>query len=346
MNSGIKPYFLSEYERVVQLVEKKRKESDIAFVIVADSHLSDNSENTWQNIRAVDNKVHFDFMIHLGDLLTGTTPEVITRKNLRDELRGYKNAIKRKTLYVVQGNHDGYRDESFQGQLVNDIMPDEKWYEETCFIDKETKNVCRPHHNPYYYVDYPELKLRLIILSSTCYEADFKEKRYVKKYEIENEQIVWLGRKALNTEKDYTIIVFSHIQPFAEEPFEKQKEAVKWISNYQDAVSLLEAYAKKRSANINGELYDYEHTGGNLIGWFFGHNHGDFHGIIEGINYVCTTSQTAYIPQLWSPIGTFPGPRDIGTENEDAWDAVLWNKGERTLFMYRFGAGFDRIIKY
>lgn len=140
----------------------------------------------------------------------------------------------------------------------------------------------------------------------------------------------WLGGTALQIPSvGWSIMVFSHIQPFAEMNFEKQEKEIQWKADYKEAEELLQAFCRK---------------GGHVLCWFFGHNHGDFSGEIDGIPYVGTASQTAYIPQLWEAIGTFPGPREMGTVGEDAWDAVLWKKTEKKLLFFRFGAGENRVI--
>lgn len=341
----IEAYFEEEYQVTVESVESKRKEADLLFALLTDSHLSDNGDHTRANIAAVDQAVKFNFMVHLGDFLTGSTPEKITRKNLREEIEGYRSSLNNRILYVAQGNHDGYRDESYQGQLVDDISMDEKWYEDTCFIDS-FDNVQRPGNKPYYYVDYPEKEIRLIFLCTTSYDIDTDKKIFNKKYELDEAQLKWFGEEALRTAAGYTLMVFSHIQPFAEIPFTEQEDNVKWSANYGEIVKLLQAYQNGNCIEADGNVYDFCGCSGNVIGWFFGHNHGDFHKMIGGINYVETTSQVAYVPQLWKAIGEFPGPRDLNTVNEDAWDAAVWCKVERKLYLYRFGAGKDRVISY
>ena len=158
---AVQPYYEEEVHAIVHAIKKKKGDGNLLFALVADTHLSDNGEYTRENIAAVDAAVGFDFMIHLGDFLTGTTPEKVSRRNLREELCAYRNAVESRILYVVQGNHDGYRDESYRGQVVDDIALDENWYEDTCFID-EYPNVHRPGKKPYYYVDVPDKKLRMV----------------------------------------------------------------------------------------------------------------------------------------------------------------------------------------
>lgn len=348
MEKKVQKFFETELVNTIQSVKQKVSDADLVFALVTDSHLSDNGEHTRENIAAVDSEIHFNFLVHLGDFLTGNIPEKISRKNLREELEAYRSSLNNRIMYVAQGNHDGYRDESYKGQLVTDMALDENWYEDTCFID-EYKNIYRTGNKPYFYVDYPNLELRLIFLCTNGYRIDKVEKEFYKKYAMDDEEIEWLGRDALNTPSGYTVMVFSHIPPLEEIPDVKPKQYRVWSGkkeNYGNAVYLLRAYQQGVCVEVNGMLYDYTGNFGEVACWFFGHDHSDFDSVIDGINYVGTTSQTAYIPQLWDPMGEFTAPRDMDTVNEDAWDVVLWCKKERKIYFERFGAGKDRVITY
>lgn len=347
---SVKPYFEEELKNTIQSIRTKKQDSDLIFSIVTDSHLSDNGENTMENIAAIDEQIGFECVVHMGDFVNGNNPEKVTRKNLREELEGYKNAVKTGKLYVAQGNHDGYRDETFKRQLVCDMALDENWYEDTKFIDNYD-NVKRVGNKPYFYVDYPEKQLRMIFLCTTAYKIDKAEKKFSKIYGMYDEQIEWLG-DALNTPSEYDIMVFSHIPPFKRNNKNPNTalDMMEFIPdegpNYQNAVALINAYNTSKSVEVNGKKYDYSDKKGSVIAWFFGHDHSDFTGERDGINYIGVTSETAYIPQLWEAMGEYPSPRDLGTVSEDAWDTVLWSKNERKVYMYRFGAGKDRVISY
>ena len=222
---------------------------------------------------------------------------------------------------------------------------DENWFEDTSFID-ENKNVKREGKKPYFYVDYPEKELRMIFLCSTNYTHNKEKFEFIKGYSMEDEQIEWLAR-SLDTPKGYSIMLFSHIAPFKLNK-EKGGEKYKFIEgrNYEKAVELIKAFNNRGTVFIDGKDYDYSENEGVIVAWFAGDDHSDFMNEFDGINYVGVTCQTAYIPQLWEPIGEFTGPRDYETVNEDAWDTVIWNKKERRVDLIRCGAGCDRTVNY
>lgn len=345
-------YFVQELENYTKELLKMKKSADMLFVLMADSHLSDNSEHTCQNIHCADEMVDYDCMVHMGDFLNGNNPEKISRKNLREAICGFKNSIK-KDIYIVQGNHDGYRDETYQGQLVTDIMVDEKWYEDTCFMD-QNPNLCRPENKPYYYVDFPEKRIRFVVLCSTYYEHDAEGKKFQKYYGFTKKQLEWFANTALKMpEDDWNVMIFSHIMPMTEYSAEFKIKGVLYPPTPMTelgggtAIALLNACRESKSGEVDEIRYDFDGQKTNVLCWCVGHIHGDFQCCCEGIFFISVASQIAYIPQLWDmPEGYFPSPRDMGTVREDLWDSVAICLEERKIYFYRFGAGQNRKIQY
>ena len=340
--SKVQPYFEEEIKKTIKSIEEKKPGSDMVFALVTDTHLSDNGDNTRENISAVDDRVDFECLVHMGDVLCGNIPEKISRKILKEEIEGYRNSLKNRVFYIAEGNHDGFRDERYKGQLVTDMSLDENWFEDTSFIN-ENKNVKREGKKPYFYVDYPEKELRMIFLCSTSYTHNKEEFEFIKEYSIKKPQIDWLAG-ALDVPKGYSVMMFSHIPPLKENG--GAKPLLIEGRNYGKVIELIKAFNNKGTLNIDGKVYDYSENDGSFVAWFAGDDHSDFLEEFDGITCVGVTCQTAYIPQLWEPIGKFTGPRDYYTVNEDAWDSVIWNKKERTIYLIRCGAGEDRFFKY
>ena len=343
--------FKNECERVKDELRELSDKADMRFVLVTDSHLSDNTESTCDNIRCLDEEIGFDCLVHMGDLLNGNNPERISRKNLVDSIGLFRGSIHTKEMYIAKGNHDGYRDESYQGQLVQDITLDEKWYEDTCFMD-ENSNLSRVEDKPYYYVDFPDKKIRFIVLCTNWYEHNVIEKTFIGHSGFTREQLCWLGKEALVTaEDDWNIMLFSHIAPLTE------LDAVKVNPNAsrsqmtenggREAVALVRACKESSRITVQDETYDFSGKKTNILCWCTGHIHGDFLVERETISFIALASQTAYVPQLWHvPFGEFPIPRKSGSVSEDCWDSVLICSQERKIYFFRFGAGKNRVICY
>ena len=329
-----KKIFQSEIDDTILKVKNLKKKNTFVFALLTDTHLSDTGEDTVDNIKAVDEKVNFEFLLHMGDFATGGIPEKFTRRLIREEADMYKNSIKSKKLHITQGNHDGFRDETYKGQLIDNCAFDEKWTQDTSFIDTY-ENIKRPLEKPYYYVDYPEKKLRFIILCSYYYTFNEEIKEY-KKYEgFDKKQIEWAKNDAFSISSGWTVFVFTHAVPLSElgniSPWGPSK-----VSEL-GGKEMCEVLLKSKAEN-----------GFELAGWFVGHFHGDRDELYNDIQFIWVGSQTAYIPQLWQMGGNgyFPSPRELGTVTQDLWDVVIVNTKEKKFNLVRFGAGIDREFSY
>lgn len=324
-----KSFFEQEITNVTSTVEVKKTEADLVFAVVADSHLDDYEEDTISNIRAVDSRVHFDFVVHLGDFLNGNLPGKYTAKILKAEMEKYRSAIGNGIFYPVQGNHDGYCGDGINGTST-DIALDENWYAATSFTN-EYQNLKREGNRPWFYVDFPDEKVRLIVVCSFSYEWT-EEGGFRKLYRLEPAQIDWLKDEALMLDADWAVMLFSHDGPlryydkarYAEEP---------WNGNNKELMDAL--------------LDAKQERGFSVAAWFIGHWHGEVCRTVEGIPFVIVGSQTCYVPQLWlMPDSGHYEKRERGTVSQDLWDAVILNREKRELYLCRFGAGDDRVIHY
>ncbi|MBQ8588065.1 MAG: hypothetical protein IJ454_01600, partial [Clostridia bacterium] len=180
------------------------------FAYVTDTHLSDSGEVTAKEILKSDKG--FKCIVHGGNALNGNNPEAISMRLLGMEYDRYRSAVKSHIILPVQGEQDGWRNERFKGQLAVNIMTDKVWSDNISFVDKY-KGTCRPVDAPYYYVDFAEDKVRLVVLSSYFCEYDEEYGLFEKFRGFKAEQLRWLIGEALNTPEDYRVIIFSNTVP-------------------------------------------------------------------------------------------------------------------------------------
>lgn len=321
----IKACYRDELSRVTEKICEER--GDFLFSLVADTHLDNSLSDTLDNISAVDETVGFDCLVHLGDFLNGNIPKNYTKQILKEQMDAFAGATENGVFYPAQGNHDGYID----FLSANDIALDEDWAEATAFVGSYA-NVVRPKGKPYFYADYPEKNIRLIIVCSFHYTGFYEGEGFSKQYGIDAEQIKWLEDEALNVGEDYTVMLFSHDTPF---------------SNFD------EEHIFDDNRRVNGNLAFKtllkckKERGFDVAAWFVGHFHGELTAKYFDINFILIGCETAYVPQLWDmPANGFYYERELGTKTEDLWDSVILNKSERTLSLIRFGAGEDRRVEY
>lgn len=327
--SKVKPCYI---EKVKEVCKKTLEiKGDLKFAVSADTHLDNSLPDTFRNIKAIDSEVGFDFMLHLGDFLNGNIPRKYTAEILKDQMDSFRNSIATKAFYPAPGNHDGF----FEYGQSTDMTINEDWYEATKHTE-EFKNVTRPKNRQYFYADYPEEKVRIIILNSFHYTGFDNVEKFEKVYGFDLEQIEWVKNIALDLEKDWTVILASHDTPFSG-----------FDPNYKDEDNEI----------VNGNLmFDAVLTakkekGFLLAAWFIGHHHGDLILNVRGVNFILVASGTAYVPTLWdAPVppeyGNFFPRRELNTDTEDLWDSVILDKSARKLKLIRFGAGEDREASY
>lgn len=322
--------FKDEIDKTIRDINAIRRPGDLCFAAVSDTRLTDTSTHTRANILAVDQQVHFDFLVHLGDILCGESPEQISRLILREELSAYRETVASKKLYVTQGETDGWRNESYRGQLVTNIMTDEAWHQDTAFIDQYA-NVKRVKDAPYYYVDDVEKRIRCIFLASERYEIVEACKLFQKYHTWGLKQLVWL-EEALKLEEGWQVILFSHAIP--QSVFETGKYPPSYKGNAIDkTLAILQSAIRTRGIQLGA--------------WITGH-----------YGYDCETQVLTMNQMVIGSLSCFPSPgveipgarreteRTKGTEREDLWDAFVLQPQERKLYAFRFGAGIDRVIDY
>ncbi len=322
--------FKDEIDKTIRDINAIRRPGDLCFAVVSDTKLVDISDDTRTNIRTVDQQVQFDFLVHLGDVLCGESPEQISRRMLREELSAYREAVATKKLYVTQGETDGWRNESYRGQLVTNIMTDEAWHQDTAFIDQDA-NVKRMADEPYYFVDDEERRVRCIFLCSERYEIVEEYKLFQKYHTWGLKQLVWL-EEALKLDAGWNVLIFSHAIP--QSVFETGRNPPSYKGNAID----------KTMAIVQSAIRT---QGIHLAAWITGHYGYDCETKILSMNQVAIGS-----------LSCFPSPgveisgvrremeRGTGTVREDLWDAFVLQPQERKLYAFRFGAGIDRVIDY
>ena len=142
-------HFADNCRSLTEKLHALREPDDLCFALLAGTAVSDFADHTDENIRAVDAQTHFDGVIHLGDILNGSIPENASRFVLSQELARFQNATASGKLYIACGDDDGFRNERYVGQIVTGIVTDERWYQETAYLE-QYPDLHRPQNKPYY----------------------------------------------------------------------------------------------------------------------------------------------------------------------------------------------------
>ncbi len=309
-------------------VHKLREFGDkFCFAVVADSHLDNSVEDTCENIRKVSDNASLSCVLHLGDLMCDGIPRKTLNKYMKKEIDMFCSCSPNGHFFPARGNHDGFKN-FIKGQSA--VRLDEDWYEATKYTDS-LPNVSRPQGQPYFYVDYPEKKIRLIALNSFFYDEVCGNTVKGAHLGYDDAQLDWFKNDALNLGEEWTVIAFAH-----DTPIKSFNENYAKDNPIYNGLAMMDAIKDGMKKN-----------GFKFAAWLVGHYHGDFEYCADGINFVFVASETAYVPTLWDmPEDGYYPDRVLGTSTEDLWDAVCVDTDARVLRFFRFGAGRDRVISY
>lgn len=304
--------FGMEIQKTADTVLKKLTEGEaLVFGLLTDSHYVVNGTwgDTLANINAVNDKVGFDGLIHLGDLQDGMLDKKMCRRIATKCISDMRHICE--PLYMVMGNHD-----------TNYFKGNTEWLTEAeqyglygRFMDNY---VCREKQNGWYYVDYSKHGLRMIFLSS------FNHREEVR-YGFPEEEIFWVKRVLKATPSNYKVLIFSHDAPLAELDY--------WASDIRNGEALM---------NV---LETYHNMQGHcILGYIHGHTHAD-HVYLERsfpiISIGC--SKCEYFPDK-KPEKSIRYERKPDTVTQDLWDVLIVKPEQKKLEFVRFGAGEDRCV--
>lgn len=212
-----KAYYKQEIARTIQSVIEKRGKSCLTFGLMADSHYVINGgwEDSVANLRAVNSRVGFDAMIHLGDLTDGMVPLAITKeytKKVMEDLQSLKFPV-----YLTLGNHDS-----------NYFHNNPEWMDE-----QEQSRHYLNRQEPWYYVDFEKQKLRCLFLHS------FNHREKIR-YGFPMKEVEWVEEVLADTPERYKILVLSHVPLLAEMHYWSKE-----IRNSGEMLQVLEGYVNQ-----------------------------------------------------------------------------------------------------
>lgn len=221
-----KAYFKPEIEDTIQKVNHVKKEGNLVFGLMTDSHYVINGgwEDTVANLQAVNDGTKFDAMIHLGDITDGMVPLALTKE--------YAGAVMQDLqslgvpVYLTLGNHDS-----------NYFRQNPEWMNE-----QEQSELYLGKKLPWYYVDFEKQKLRGIFLHT------FNHKEQIR-YGFPMEEIEWVREVLAQTSQNMKVIVFAHV-PLLPKMHYWSKE----IRNSDEMLQVLEDFVQQ-----GGTILAYVH---------------------------------------------------------------------------------------
>lgn len=294
-------YFQAEALLTIEKVWELLGENDLAFAVITDTHYVNNG--TWErsayNLQQVAARLPLNGIIHLGDLTDGILPLAQTKESVERVMADMKQTGK--PIYLCCGNHDSNYFRSNPERMTEEEMS-------AYYLGRE---------KPYYYVDYPAQKLRILYL----YSFDYREQ---VRYGFPAEELDWV-RETLETMADgWAALVCAHVPPLPEIHF--------WSDQIRNGEALLQI------------LEEYHRSGKKILAYVHGHNHGEQiyrSRLFPIVSLGCNKMEDF---QDKKPEGSWTYSRQQGTVTEDLWDVMIVHADHGGIDFVRFGAGEDKKV--
>lgn len=305
--AAISPYF---YDYDIDS-DKRTKRFNIAFL--TDCHIEshpNSTENLQEAIKFLNSKPVVDSIsciINGGDNVSGQQGGEEQRADMR--LFTAINKLSTVPVLPVVGNHDNnYWQYDGSPSLVADCIDQAEMREIlTEPLVGGIDNVHLVENNTYYYLDFPEDKIRIIVLNCVdvpLVEGEGGKNKYGGLFIYRQEQIDWLVNNALEIPKDYGVIVCNHTIP----NYTYSNQGKDFPQGVNTIPEIIDAF--KHGKNINKTFNDTSGNGFNIsvnkdfsqkgaqnfMFWLVGHYHRDMvlengtytdQKIISGINCGC-----------------------------------------------------------
>lgn len=296
-------YFLAEAELTVKEVEQRRRDLDLVFVLLTDSHYVVNGtwEDTASNIRHVSEQIHPDAVIHMGDFTDGMVPIKITKEYTEKVMTDLKETGV--PVYLCLGNHDSNYFHNNPEKMTEEEMS--RYY-----LQKD---------KPYYYVDYPAQKIRVLFL----YSFDYRE---TVRYGYPAEELGWVKDTLDETGDGWSVLVFSHVPPLPVIHFWSDE-----IRNGEELIQILEAY--------------HSRNGHKVLALIHGHNHAEqvyTKRLFPIVSIGCNKLEDFKDKK---PEGSHTFDRKKNTVTQDLWDVMIVSGKKDKIDFIRYGAGEDRTVE-
>lgn len=278
-------------------------EEDLAFAVITDTHYVNNG--TWErsayNLQQVAARLPLCGIIHLGDLTDGILPLARTKESVELVLADMRQTGQ--PVYLCCGNHDSNYFRSNPEKMTEEEMS-------AYYLGRE---------KPYYYVDYPAQKIRILYL----YSFDYREQ---VRYGFHGEELVWVKETLGAMAEGWAALVCAHVPPLPEIHF--------WSDQIRNGEELLRI------------LEEYHRAGKKILAYVHGHNHGEQiyrERLFPIVSLGCNKLEDF---QDKKPAGSWTYSRQQGTVTEDLWDVMIVHGDHGGIDFVRFGAGEDKHVKH
>lgn len=325
----------------VASIRQRAKVTD-SFFFITDPHIPANAKRSGKMIANLIRATGINKVLCGGDLPCAFGDKAVIDATLRDYRTFWLDPIEAAggIVYTAKGNHDF--------TIRKDWHVDEGWTYTSCeardFLmswsgNRKGVTNAKDPTACYFYVDFPEAKMRYIVADSQDTATERHESFWGVRYGIHETQAEWLASVAFATiPEGYSVVVMHHI-PCA--PIVTPSAGERKVQEFLRKI--LDAYQNRRKLQLCGQEFDYTGARGRIVMDLTGHRHADRQTFCDGILYVTGACDAAYADyKIGSTFcGTLPDKKR-GTIYEQTFD-IYQLAEDGTLYATRVGGGQDRI---
>lgn len=309
----VKDYYLPEIEATIASVKECLTEPCLVFPMVSDIHYLHAPEQPTSidfcanNMRALAEELHFDFIACMGDVIEGDTPQKESFVRADHLMTKFKSVGV--PYYPCIGNHDDNRYES--GATFNQEQLRRAYLRNTYNVSYDPSVSMK---GTSYYKDFDELGIRCFFLTSNTNGA----------YGYSTETCDWFENAVENSPNRF--IVFTHISPVP-------------AQNYGAKYGTDAGSTRIRTACLNSDKFIMLFSGHN-------HYDASFTEPFLSFTMNCQKFENENgDPSLWAT-GAIKPSRVVGEASEDCFDVVVIRPVSKKINRIRFGAGDDQEYTY
>lgn len=308
--------YKTEIEETIATATNKTTSRGLMFGIVTDTHLDNNRtafyNQTMENLERLNNGLHFNGILHLGDMINGYNSADIAKYHLRYGVDRLLKIAPDKT-YIIIGNHDNNNGAGDAERLTDTELYGIMQRFNEQYVVRTLPATSSIYENPTsdYYVDYPDFKIRMIMFDSCYYTQGFSPTT-----------IAWVQSVFDSAPADYHFVLITHLST------EENLNAGYPITNAATFKALLAEYKDK--------IYCYIH----------GHTHYDYFGYPNEFADIALCSGVPDQPSSNVPSGGTQPSRTIGSVSQDCISVVIILPAEEKVEVVRFGAGNDFTVPF
>ena len=363
---GITSYYGDEYEDTRNKLLKTQNDGSFSFLSLTDIHIDyvktiadgeywyttpvggtlPDRYNIQREIAMViemANTTDVDCIVLGGDLVHGTSSHSSSMADLNYLAQVFQKA--KVPVTASRGNHDN---NDYHGKpcALEYIITDEEWT--TTLLTPLAKGVETVHdendpYSPYYYMDFPEKKTRVIVLDAWNYPlitTDGYHSVYAAELDWQmygdNAQVEWFAKVALDAELQGWNYVLSTHAPITGNDSGNS-------SNANLIRNIIRAFNNKTTINVFGTTMDYSGYDGQMPLNISGHTHIHSWRLLDDVLVVVNTSsgRLAYYPDTTirdtATQKDYHPVRYEGTYSEACFDAVVYDPETDTVQRFNFG---------